>query len=347
MSARVLSGVVALLAAGVTLVTLLTAGRSVAAERAVLAQLDAAQLTIIEVDDPGLSARIDPGWLDTVSRLAQVDWAVGLGPVTDAHPTGVPGAAPVAVRTLVGSSPDLNLPEGPGEGFGPVVYLGREAQGLTGLVHGAGALTTADGRELPVVGVFAADPSISGLNVQALVRDPARSEACTRVILQVENVASAAPTAAVIRSMLQGTDAKVSVAEELATLRASLQQQLGGAGRTSVVQTMAAGVVLIGLAIYAALHSRRRDFGRRRALGATRAQLVAVVLVQSAIPAVPGILLGAGLGMLLVSRMAAGSLGVAYPSAIAILTLLTVLAATLLPAVVAAFQDPVAALRVP
>lgn len=140
---------------------------------------------------------------------------------------------------------------------------------------------------------------------------------------------------------------RVDVPADLALVRSAVQGELGGYGRAGVVQALAAGLALAAATIYGGINGRRRDFGRRRALGASRRQLIAVVLAQTLTAAVPGTLLGAVAGSLVARRLAGSWPGWTFPTAIGVLTILAVCLAAAVPAVTAAWRDPVRALRVP
>ena len=112
---------------------------------------------------------------------------------------------------------------------------------------------------------------------------------------------------------------------------------------------MALGVslVLVGLVVYGSVTLRRQDFGRRRALGARRSDVVALVGAQSGLVALLGVSLGVVAGSLAVWRLTGQLPDVPFTLAVGALVLLAVLVASIPPALVAAFRDPVRVLRVP
>lgn len=344
--------VIGLLTAGVVTTTLATSGRTVAAERAVLSSIDDADITTIEVlDDQGV-ANLDAGYAAQVAGLDTVTWALALGPVEDMRPLGMPGSAPIAARRLLGGSPALDyrsdLESLATDVAGtPVGVIGPDAADRVGLIDSAGAVASFRGTQVPIVGPFTVRSPLAGLDEQVLIHDPDFTGPVRRVILQVENPQDVGPTAAALRDLTTGEGVRIVVAEEIARIRAAVQGELGGVGRATVVQTMGAALALVALAMYAALHARRRDFGRRRALGATRGQLVGIVLLHVLFAAIPGAIVGGAAGSLITWRLTGTTPGVAYPVAIGILAVLTTVAAALVPALIAAFRDPVSALRVP
>ena len=82
----------------------------------------------------------------------------------------------------------------------------------------------------------------------------------------------------------------------------------------------------------------------RRTLGIGRADLVLLVAVRTAAPAVLGAVVGAGTGYAVVVGQG-GALGLDFVAGVAVLAALTAVVASLLPAAFAAFRDPVRVMR--
>lgn len=346
-SQRALSVAIALISGGVVAITLATAGQAVSAERSVLSRIDDAQVSTIQVLDDDGSARLDAGSVEWLRSLNTVAWALGLGPVVDVRPTGLDGAEPVPARQIIGSSPLLQLHPEPG--IDRRAYLGPGSADLLGLPDVAGAVEATDGRQTDVGGYFEPAGPAADLGDAVLIVDPSFVGPVRRVLLQVERPEDVVVTADAIRATLGGTEsgARVEVAEDLALVRAAVRGELGGAGRDTVLQTLGAGLALAALTIYAGLQGRRKDFGRRRALGATRAQLTLIVVVQVVLAALPGVVLGGLGGAIAVTLIAGTGPGWTYPVAVGGLTLAAMGVAAMVPAVFAAWRDPIAALRVP
>ncbi|MGH8874232.1 MAG: FtsX-like permease family protein [Acidimicrobiia bacterium] len=110
---------------------------------------------------------------------------------------------------------------------------------------------------------------------------------------------------------------------------------------------MGAGLALTALTIYAAVTTRRRDFGRRRALGASRPDIMILILAQSLTVALVGATGGIVAGTILVQRAVAAAPDAGFALAVGVLAVAVAAVAALGPAVVAAYRDPVRILRVP
>lgn len=110
---------------------------------------------------------------------------------------------------------------------------------------------------------------------------------------------------------------------------------------------LSGGLVLVALTVYGSVTLQRQDFGRRRALGATRTGIVTLVTVQNMLVAVIGALLG--LAVAAAVALWRNDLGPSptFALAVGVLAVIATGAAAVIPAVVAAHRDPVRVLRVP
>ncbi|MDQ3527977.1 MAG: hypothetical protein M3424_08900, partial [Actinomycetota bacterium] len=78
----------------------------------------------------------------------------------------------------------------------------------------------------------------------------------------------------------------------LAELQAEVAGDLTTFGRTFLLGVLGAGALLVAIVVLADVLVRRTDLGRRRALGATRATILSLVIARTLLPA----LLGAAIG---------------------------------------------------
>lgn len=84
--------------------------------------------------------------------------------------------------------------------------------------------------------------------------------------------------------------------ETLADLQERVGRDLGGFNRSLLLGVMAAGALLTAIVVFADVLVRRKDIGRRRALGASRTIIIVLVLLRTAYPAVLGAVLETVLG---------------------------------------------------
>jgi len=348
-SQPVLALAVALICAGVVLVTLATTGRTVGAERAVLARIEDAGTRAIQVIDDRADPGLDTQILATIGRLDSVSWAIGLGPIEDVRPVGLDGAAAVPARRISGSSPQLVYP--PPTGNGVQAFVAQGSQERLGFTSAAGTVEGATGRQYPVVGVFSASGPLADLGDSILlVGGDDVDVGLRRITIEVASAEAVAPVAEALRSLVGPGGpggVTIEVSADLVLAQSVIRGEFAGFGRAIVVQALAGGLVLMVVAVLAGVNARRRDFGRRRALGASRGQLVSLVVTQALWSALPGVALGAVAGATLVKVLSGSWPGWQFPLAVAVLTALSAAGAAIIPATLAAVRDPVAALRVP
>jgi putative ABC transport system permease protein len=344
------SAVTALVVGAVCAVILSTTGQTVQAERQVLARIDQAGTRSIVVTDPQGGGGLTAPAVDRIERLSSVEWVIGLGAAFDVRAMAVAAGEPVAVREFHGDLPPL-IDATPWSRGPDTLLVGAHAQRVLGLRIPAGGVSSARG-DLAVVGAFTAGEPLAFLDRSALVAgDPDDISAPVRSIhvlaKRPEDVES---LAVAIRAVLGAADPSqlaVETSAELAAVRAAVRGELGTFGRNLVLMVLGAGLVLVALTMYAAVTARRRDFGRRRALGATRGAITALVTAQAAITGTVGAIVGVGVGAGIVWRLTGSLPSVDFAVAVGMLAVLAALVAALPPAVVASYRDPLRVLRVP
>ncbi|PPF86979.1 lipoprotein ABC transporter permease [Subtercola sp. Z020] len=170
------------------------------------------------------------------------------------------------------------------------------------------------------------------------------------LVVRATSPALVGPVAAAVTSLLgvdDPTTVTVETSEQLAAVRVEVEQQLGGFGRAMVLSSFGASAALVAAILYALVMLRRRDFGRRRALGAARSLVVTLLLAQTGMLATLGAAAGI-LGALCALAAAASPLpSPPFVAAVGVLAVLTSVVAAVLPAFVASTRDPLRELRVP
>lgn len=346
----VTSVVTVIIAAAICVVILGTTGQTVAAEQAVLARIDdAGTRLVVAVDDSG-TAGIDAGAVDRIASLSSVDWVIGLGFVEDGRNSQIGQAAePVPIRELWGTIPDVIVINGrqPNAGEG---LAGINAVATLGLTLPIGGLDRGD-TQIAIVGGFTAADPLTDLNRSILTTPIPQTDATLRsVYVLAKRPQDVWGLATAVQSLLgthDPTQVRLETSSTLADVRATVAGELGRFSRRLVLGALGVGLLLVGFVVYSSVTQRRQDYGRRRALGAARVDIIALVATQYSISAVVGITVGTGLGLYLAHRWTGSSPDWRFAAAVATLTLISTLVATVPPALVAAYRDPVRALRVP
>jgi putative ABC transport system permease protein len=347
---RVSSLLVAVLCAAICVVTLLTVGRTAAAEAQVLSRLDTAGSRLLVVTDDRGEELVTPAAVEVLSGLDTVERVVGVDSPFDVVNAviGDGGERVPAWRITGDLAQVVTLTAGrwpqPGEAI-----VAADAKHRLGLAYPAGAVTdTSSGAEHHVVGAFTARAPFDTFDAGLVVAGDA-SSSVRSVQVVVASVEAARITEALTLAVLAPPDpAGVSVQSPtaLADLQRAVGGDLGEFGRGILALTLGGGAFLIAVVVLAEVLLRRRDLGRRRALGAPRWGLVVLTLARTVAAAVPGAAVGvaAGIGVAIawVEPPPAG-----FSAGTAILTVLVAAAAAIAPAVIAAGRDPVSVLRTP
>jgi putative ABC transport system permease protein len=352
LSLRVATSMTLAIAATCSLFVVGTIGQTVRAEQDVLGRIDEAGTRTIVVTDERGAAGLTPDTISQIERLSGVEWVVGLGFAVDGRNVALPhaDATPVAVRTIWGEIPPEISIAGRQPRAGEAI-VGPNAAASLGLAQGMGAVEIGQ-RTIPVVAGFHAYDALADLNASVLVMpvDGETSAPVRSIRVLARSPGAVAPLAAAILEVLgQDSAGKVSLetSSALADVRSAVGGELGQYGRQLVLAAFGASLALIALVTYAAITQRRQDFGRRRALGATRADIVAMVGIQSALTGGLGAGVGTAIGSVIVIRMTGGLPDAAFLGAVMVLATYVSVLAALPPALAAALRDPVRVLRVP
>jgi putative ABC transport system permease protein len=331
----------------------LTLGNGIAQTRAIEERFRNPDLLLERLVDEGSGGNFTSSGLDRLRGLTGVADAVGIGAAADVRPVVLPTTGtPVAARSFDGilaNHFDLvggRFPANDREAIAAVDSIER-----LGLFEGFGEVVTADGAfRIVIVGVVAPKSAI-GRAVGGVVFPATPGEDRLRsIIVAVESAGYLAPVAKVapdVVGVLRRDEVTIAFPDQLESLRLAVSRSSGryaGAFVTIALLTSVGGVGLI-TALFAT--TRRRDFGRRRALGASRGALILLVVCQVLLPTIPGAVIGSVIG----NAIAIRRVGVGVPIGFLGLSVATnayaALVASLPAAVVAGFRDPVRVLRQP
>jgi putative ABC transport system permease protein len=158
------------------------------------------------------------------------------------------------------------------------------------------------------------------------------------------------PVSDTVLSVLAANDVtkvKLTTSESLAELRALIEGQLGSFGRNLVIIIFALTAVLVAAILYGLVMLRRKDFGRRRALGASKSLIVALLLSQIAALSIVGAIVGSVAASIALAASGDPLPGIEFVASVDLLAVAVGVIAALVPAVAAARRDPLTELRVP
>lgn len=349
-SSRVASIVTIVMIAGMCAAVLLTTGRTVGAEQAVISSIDSAgtrSIVIRAEADAGLQADV----LNRIANLDGIAWAGAFGPAVDAtNALNIDGVR-VPVRLAYGDRFDnLEIPDGVAVSGG-TVWGSAIALDQLGLVDDIGSVVTATGLDYAVAGSFSTPDYLRFLEPLAIAPQAEQPDAPLSVLVVIAARPDlVAPVSQALLSVLavdDPTKVTLSTSESIATLRALIEGQLGSFGRELVLAIFALTGVLVAAILSGLTALRRKDFGRRRALGASQGLIVALLLTQMVLLSIAGATLGTAGALVALSLIGDPLPGAPFVLAVAVLATAVGLVAALAPALAAATRDPIRELRVP
>jgi putative ABC transport system permease protein len=204
-----------------------------------------------------------------------------------------------------------------------------------------------DGRGLPIRGTVAVTGPLADLDGTILVpAGPHDPTDLARIVVLASDVAVVERLLPLLGELAAPADPQalsVTAASELVDVRAAVAGELGRFARQLLAVVLGAGLALTSIAVFGFTSLRRRELGRRRALGATRGHLVALVVTQTALVGAAGSTVGA-IGA---TALLGDQLSPSFTVAIAVLTAGATIVAAVPPALAAAWRDPVTVLRQP
>jgi putative ABC transport system permease protein len=329
---------------------MLTTGRMVAAERQVLASIDSAgtrTITIHADDGAGLTSNV----LGRIASLDGIEWAAALSSAVDATNLRIPDGARVPARYAYGTSLDqLGVPS-ESSPAGEIAYASSTAMLQLGVPRSSGAIALTDGSTFGLGGELTIPDFLRDLQPLVIIPDPAAvgSEPVSLLIIIADSSELVSLVSDVVLTVLSPSDpSKVSVrtSEALAELRADVHGELNSFSRGLVLALTALTGTLEAILLYGLVLMRRKDFGRRRALGATRTMIVALLLTQTALLSFAGLIVGASVSFIALSVTGAPPPDWSFTIALATLFLVAAVVAALAPAVAASRRAPIQELRV-
>lgn len=365
-----ISGVLTVvMVAGMCVAVLLTTGRTAAAEEAALAQIDAAGTRTLTIRG-GDGAGLDTGLIDRLRRVDAVAEVTAFGPITDVRNAALDGGPAVASRPVHGdlrgpwttatptNEATANQAKASASALGDLplrAYASRRAAETLGLVDGTGSVVDDGGGALVIAGPLTVPDYLEVLEPLVVVPgsasagsgEPAPVAMVVVLVTEPHLVAAVADTVVPLLGAQDPRQVTVETSQDLAEVRAAVQGELGAYGRGTVLGILAVAGLLVGANLYGLVMMRRKDFGRRRALGASQGLIVTILLVQVAILGLLGSVLGIVGAIAGLSVTGSPLPAVEFDLAVGVAATLTAVVAALIPALVAARREPLYELRTP
>lgn len=349
---KVPSTLLALLVATMCATTLATVGRTAAAEVQVAQRLDAAGSRVLVVSDARGADLIPQAVVDQARGLSVTERAIGVQiPVDVTNKVIGPGGTKVPAWTITGDLADvvtLTAGRWPHPGEALVSASAQAELGLDDPVGAAQLSSTTSVADYSIVGAFTTrDPFTDYDAGLVIAAQPGAVSDSLHVVITDAQQAKVAQTRVIDLIRPPSFDAiTVQSPVDLAQLQAEVAADLGTFGRTLLLGVLGAGALLVAIVVLADVLVRRADLGRRRALGATRGTILALVIARTLVPALIGAGIGTAAGLYLAGKVAAAPPWT-FTAGTAVLAVLAAAAAAVVPALYASTRDPVRVLRTP
>lgn len=346
-AAKVSTALIAIVTGAMCAVGLLTVGQSAANERAIAAQLDQAgarKLVVRDVRDGGF---INAATATLTSRLSTAERVAAFAtPIDVTNGKLGPGATKVPAWQFA-TSPDAAIvltrgrPAQPGEAL-----VSEDALAPLGLAAPLGFVVAPSGAQWPVVGAFRATDAFTDLDAGVLINNPDAALTSLTVVARTASDARATQQATLgILAPADPTAVQVESPAGAADTALGVGQQLGDYGHQLLLTILSAGGLFIATVVLTDVLTRRRDLGRRRTLGISRSDLVSLVVTRALVAGSVGTFIGCMAAQAPWWKITPAP--TAFVAGLAIETLLVTVIAAAPPALMAAWQDPVAVLRTP
>lgn len=345
---RTSSILILIVVAGMVMAVVLTSGRTIAAEQAVLRSIDDAGTRTITVRAEG-EAGLTTSFLERMAGVEGISWIGAFSPIMDGRNAALPSAPGVPVRRIyTADAPAVGLPLHP---VAQTAYASPVALDRLGLPYGFGAIALTTGETIGAAPSGMPTSVLAEFEPLALIPEtPMGEEPVGLVVIIAERPTLVGPLTDVVGPLLAVEDpskVRVSTSRELAELRAVVEGQLGSFSRGLVLVLVGASALIIAALLAALVLMRRKDFGRRRALGATRSFIVVLLLLQTGLVTALGIAVGTVAAHVVLLRGGDPLPQWEFTAALSALTLGSAALATLAPAVLASCREPVNELRTP
>lgn len=326
-------------------------GRNAALQQQLDQRTRDAGARVITISDLGNDGFLTGTTIETLAALSTVDTAAAVTqPATFTNTTLGWGGPTVSGWGLVNTDPAgiVKLSSGRWPHPGETLVATTAATALRVGPGASGSVVTKDQDTYAIVGTFTAQPPFEWLN-DGLLFAPRTQQVGKEARVTVTQLGDLAPTERAIRRILTPNDPaklRITSPRDLAEVSIDVGADVRVAGYDTTLLVLFAGALFVAAVTLADVLIRRRDLGRRRALGITRFDLMSLICLR----ATTSTILGAATGILAVQAYGLATQTrppIPHTIASATLVVISALVATIPVGLIAAQRDPVAVLRTP
>jgi len=346
---------VAVVAFAMCFSVLFTVGQAAGIERRVMAELESPAARLITVSWRPNVGGIPVEAVQRMTGLSHVSWVVGMSPAADVVNAAILGGNSCPAKAVIGElpgQPDLTATTAPGA----VALVTAKSAACLGLMVPAGTISPASQQQtvirenaIPIIGQMETTEALSFLADFVFIWQPEETDVAEIFLLadRAQDIPDIIEAALALVGAANASDVAVEFSAERLELNALLERELAANSQVITLSVLAAGLLFIGVTLTLSVGAQRRDFGRRRALGASRSLLITLVILEAVLPAFYGGIIGTAIGAIVLLGIHQVSPGFGFLAAVPILSLLAAIIGAIPAALTAALRDPVATLRVP
>ena len=282
---------------------------------------------------------------------SSVVWAAG--GASDVRNANFPAAAPVTMRSIESDWQTLplkivsgRLPNDSSEAIVDVESAKTLQLGPSG-----GSISDVDGSTLAIVGRYTRlhERSPRGV-IHPLSKDSFQStrvQSISITVVKTSDITLAEQFIVNLGKSPEGKRLSVDQAAEAASLGKTITRSVVKTSGRVLFTVCTVAAALLALMSFFTSYLRAGEFGRRRALGARRSDVVILVVFESMVGAGVGVLAGLVFGGASVKFLMSGSIEFAFGAKVAVTVLSSATLLNVPSAVVSSLRDPVRVLRSP
>jgi len=345
---------VAAVALAMCLSVFFTYGQTEGTQRRVMAELESPAARLISISWRLPAGGIDPTATARIASLSQVEWVVGMSPAADIRNAAIMGGTSCPAKVVIGQLPGV-IPPQPFDDSQYALVTVNSSKCL-GLVYPVGTASPVSAQQViihsdavPIIGRLDLPEALSNFQNFTFIWQSGETPVAEIFVLaqRAQDIPNITEAALALVGANNSSDIAVDSSAERLALYSLLEQELATNSRVIALSVLGAGMAFIGLTLTLSVGSQRRDFGRRRALGASRSMLIVLVILEATIPAFLGSVIGTAAGGAALLLLHGIAPGLPFILSVPILSVLAAVVGSIPAALTAAFRDPVATLRVP
>lgn len=345
---KVSAAMTAIIAMIMCLASLLTVGRSSAADDQLAARLDEAGTRSFSIVDVQSNDYLGQTVRDAISALSTVEHAYGFSIASDVINANIGEGGPVAPARVF--SGDLREAVRLVEGRWPVegeALVDSQAQQALGMDKPYGAVTFLDSEsQANVVGRYEPMVTIDGLSSVLVVDSDVTPQVMQVIVDHYNNLDAVMSEANAIIGAKDPQLLRIQPPVSITELANSVAGDLTDYSTSVLYGVLGVGGLVCAVVVLTDALTRRSDLGRRMALGATRGTIVAYTVGRTLVPAFAGAVIGCLVGLAVTAKMGFTA-PLDFTAGVGILTILVMGFSAIPASLWAANQDPVTVLRTP